>query len=481
MSMRAILTLIPALALAGCVAGPPPEIATPVPALPDTFLYHPGAEEGAALADLLPHHDPAFRALADRAIAEAPSLAEALARVEAARAGADRAGAERLPNVGSDASVEFRRSNPSQFGGSLPAAIPIDTEQTGYAANLTARWDPDLFGVLKASERAALARLDAADASAQAVRIALLAEIAASVIDWRTLEQRQAALAEDLAAAERLAELTSDRVDAGLLPGFNSLRVEANASQSRTRIAALASDRARLVGRLVTLTGQPAQEITALLSQPSEAGNSPAVPIALPSTILVNRPDVQAASAQLLAADADLAATARQRFPRLTLSAALGLLSFDLSELFDNDSVVGSVAGGIAAPLLDFGRIQAEIDGAAANKRAAFAAYRGAVFTALGDTEAAYGLVNASDRELHAAREENAKLKRVADLAETRFRAGLENSLTFFEARRNADTSGERAAAAHGRARRARVILWQALGGSPALNPAPGPEANSSQ
>ena len=465
MRLRSGLTLLPALALGACVAGPAPEIATPVPTMPAGFLYAPEAAEEVALAALLPENDPAFAALSEQALSDAPSLAEALARVEAARAGASRAGAERLPNVGADASVEFRRSNPAQFGGNLPAAIPFDTEQVGYATNLTARWDPDLFGVLKANERAALARLDAANASAQAVRIALVAEIAASVIDWRTLGARQKALEEDLSVAERLVELTSERVNAGLMPGFNRVRIEANASQSRTRLAALQSERAQVIGRLVTLTGQSAQSITETLGQSSDAVGLPSPPAALPSTLLANRPDVQVASAELWAADADLAATARQRFPRLTLSAALGLLAFDFSELFDGDSVVGSAGGSLMAPLLDFGRIQAEIDGAAANKRAAFAAYRGAVFTALGDAETAYGLVAASDLEVRAAREENAKLQRVADLAETRFEAGLEDSLTFFEARRNADTSGERAASAQGRAQRARVRLWQALGG----------------
>ena len=122
-----------------------------------------------------------FRSLAAAAIEGGPSLAEAIARVEAARAGAARVGAERLPNIGLDASVDRRRSNPSQFGSNVPAAIQFDREQTGYSANLTARWDADVFGALKANERAALARLDAATASAEAVRIALVSEIAASV------------------------------------------------------------------------------------------------------------------------------------------------------------------------------------------------------------------------------------------------------------------------------------------------------------
>ena len=128
--------------------------------------------------------------------------------------------------------------------------------------------------------------------------------------------------------------------------------------------------------------------------------------------------------------------------------------------------MIGSLAASVAAPLLDFGRIEAEIDTAAAAKRAAFEAYRGAVFTALGDAEAAYGLVEAADAEAAASIAERDIAQRAAAIANTRFEAGLANFLAVIEARRAADASGERAAAAIGRARRARVLLWQALGGS---------------
>ncbi len=126
------------------------------------------------------------------------------------------------------------------------------------------------------------------------------------------------------------------------------------------------------------------------------------------------------------------------------------------------------MGGALAAPLLEFGRVAAEIDGAAAEKRAAFARLRGAVFTALGDAEAAYALIAATDREAAASTAEAAVADRQARLADVRFRAGLSDFLTVIEARRAADASGERAAAARGRAGRARVLLWQALGGDPA-------------
>ena len=118
--------------------------------------------------------------------------------------------------------------------------------------------------------------------------------------------------------------------------------------------------------------------------------------------------------------------------------------------------------------MLDFGRIEAEIDGAAANKQIAFQTYRGAVYQALGDAEAAYGLITAADSEAALAVSERDQLERAANLANDRYRAGLSSFLEVLEARRAADASGERAAAAIGRAHRARILLWQALGGDAA-------------
>jgi len=459
-----VATALMPLTLAACAMQPAPEIATPTPELPAAYFFAPDGTTKTGLAALMPENDPAYRALSQAAIAGAPNLAEALARIDAARAGARGAGAERLPNITADGSVRRNRINTAQFGQAGQQGF-IPEEQTSYGANLTASWDPDIFGRLKAQERAALARIDAASAQAQGVRIALLAEVAASVTDWRVLDARAAAITADADAAKQLAGLAKAREDAGIAPGFDRVRAEATASSSAVRLAALESERARLIGRLVTLTGQDAAAVRAALSTDVPALAPTAAPAGLPSDLLANRPDVAAAAANLAASDADLAAAARARFPRITLSGVLGLLAFNPGEFFDTDSLVGSLTAGIAGPLLDFGRVGARIDAAAADKRAAFAAYRGAVFQALGDAEAAYGVVAAADAEAKLAVAERDQLARAAGLAETRYRAGLASFLEVLEARRGADASGERAAASLGRAARARIVLWQALGG----------------
>ncbi len=469
---RLVPALVLTLALGACAMQPAPKIATPTPELPRAYFYQPEASTGTVLAALLPQGDPAWQTLSAAAIASAPKLAEAAARIDSARAGARRAGAERLPNITADGNVRRNRINTAQFGQAGQQGF-IPAEQTSYGANVTASWDPDIFGQLAAQERAALTRIDAATAQAQSVRLALLSEIAASITDWRVLDARAAAVEADGAAARQLATLAKVREDAGIAPGFDRVRAEATASASATRLAALGSERARLIGRLVTLTAQDAATVRTALAAPAPALAPAPAPAGLPSELLANRPDVAAAAAELAASDADLAAAARARFPRITLSGVIGLLAFDPSDFFDGDSLVGTLTGAIAGPLLDFGRVGAGIDAAAADKRAAFAAYRGAVFTALGDAEAAYGVVAAADAEAQLAVTQRDQLTRAAAIAETRYRAGLASFLDVLEARRAADSSGEGAAAALGRAARARIVLWQALGGEVTASAAP--------
>ena len=185
-----------------------------------------------------------------------------------------------------------------------------------------------------------------------------------------------------------------------------------------------------------------------------------------PADLLQDRPDVVAAAARLRAADADVAAAAAARFPRLTLSTGIGLLAFALGDIFDTDALVGSLGAGIAGPLLDFGRVQAEIDQREAGTREAFALYRRAVFSALGEGEAAFGTVAAVDGAAAALARQAAIEQDATHLATVRYRNGLSDFTGVIEARRAANVTRTASAIANGERARARVLLWQALGGS---------------
>ncbi len=473
MSRRTLVLALPALLLAGCASiGQMPPRTDIV--LPDTFVFAPaeGAADTVDVAVLLPTKTLAFQALMKRA-ADAPDLNIALARIDAARAVTKRAKAERLPSVDFNASAQEQRSNPSQFG-SAPGGSGVDASRFSIGGEIGASWDLDLFGRLKASQRAAQKRVDAAGFDAEAVRIALTSEVAAAVVDWQSLAAQQAQVVANVTAAEERTSLIKSRVRAGLNPGLDAMRSDAVVEGLRAQLAPLNGEEAQIVSRMVALTGAPADAVIAdlNLSRPQWASSQwdgGDAPTSAPSALIAARPDVQAAAARLAASDADLIATAAQRFPRFTLSSALGLLSFSLGGLFDSDAITGQLGAGIAGPLLDFGRIQSEIDGSKAQTQIAFEELRKATFTALGEAEGSFGRLAAADREAALLSAQATREADVARVSASRYRAGLESLIAVLDADRTAYQARQQAVAANGRAQRARLTLWQSLGG-PGVN-----------
>jgi NodT family efflux transporter outer membrane factor (OMF) lipoprotein len=465
--MRAPLMI--ALVLTGCatVERAPP-VTDAVAALPPAFAGLNTAQTSAdPIADLLPRNDPAYLALADKAFTSAPTLAAALARVDAARAGFRAARAEQLPELSASATGARQRINPAaQFGGPLPPGVEIPSSQSSFRAGINGSWDADLFGRLRASASAADARLDAATADAAGVRLALAADIAGAVIDARAIAARRAVLERDLAAAKDLVGLTQVRVAAGIAPAFDLLRAQSLALAVRGQLSALAADRTSVVGRLVTLTATSAQEVEAALMQPAAATMAANPVLAIPSTQLRQRPDVAAADRRLQAADQEIAAAAAERFPQLSITGALGLFALAAGDLFSDDAIVGSLGAGVAGPLLDFGRIRARIGQRQADAREAFALYRQTLFTALGEVESALGSVVAADGQEAALSEQARRDVDAASLAQDRYSRGLETFLAVIDAQRSANASQVSAVDAAAISRRARVALYRAVGGA---------------
>ena len=462
-----------ALLLAGCatVERAPPASSAEAP-LPAAFaLLDRERPATGTTAQLLPRGDQAYIELERRALERAPTLAAAIARIEAARAGLRGARAERLPNVNASGSVERQRFNPgAQFGGGLPEGISISPNRTNFNAGVDASFDADLFGRLRASQRAAAARVDAAGADAAGVRLSLRGDIARAVIDARILDEREAVIRRDIVSAADLVAVTRIRSRAGIAPEFDLVRAQSLEAEARGRIEPIRSERAGVIGRLVTLTGLAGQEVLASLAAPAVPApaliSAPSLPrLTVPSVLLRARPDVAAAERRLAAADQEIAVAAAERYPRLSITAALGLFALGLGDLFNEDAIIGSVGAGLAGPLLDFGRVGARIDARQAEAREAFANYRDALFTALGDTEAALGQIAAADTRAVVLERQAALDRDAAGLARERYRRGLDTLLTVIDAERSANNSRANAVDARGEVSRTRVALYRAIGG----------------
>ncbi|QMW23882.1 efflux transporter outer membrane subunit [Sandaracinobacteroides saxicola] len=410
--------------------------------------------------------DPALEALVTQAMADAPDVQVALARVMQARAGLDAAGAARLPNVNVDATVTQQRTSLDQFGFTLPPGQRFERERTTFNPAVSASYEADLFGRLAAGSRAARARLDAATADAAATRLTLAGDIAKGVFAVRTLDLRIAAARDSVAQAEMLERLARDRVQAGLVSASEAASAATLTAQAAAVAPALESARAAEVAGLSVLSGLGVAEVRRLLSDGAGLPVADALPVVdVPSLLLQRRPDVAAAEARLRAADGDLAAAVRARYPRLTLTGSLGWLATTTAALFDPATLAASVAGTLSAPLLDFGRATAEVDRNRGARAEALAGYRRAVLLAIGDVE--QQLVAA-----RTARERQARLAAAAQaaadaegLAGAQFRGGLTSMTDWLNARRTKLAARDAELEAQGEALERALLLWQAAGG----------------
>ncbi len=463
--MRAVLiTAVAVLALPGCASvAPAPDAASVT--IPPQYAMAVAAADRTPLAALLPSADPAYRALVAAVDADAPDLKLALARVDAARAAARAAGAARAPSMGLDGSVSRTRISETAIV-NLPPGTPIDPSNTSYSLGLNASWDLDIFGRLRASQRAALLRLDAADADARAVRLALRTDIARAVIDYRAAEARLAVVAADLAYAATQTRLTGARVRAGLAPGLDQVRAEALAAAAEAEAGPAAAARATALGQLVSLTAMDGQAVVAAFAAavPPPTGALVA-PAGLPADLLRTRPDILAAEARLRAADADIAAAAAARFPQISISAALGVAALALGDLFNADSLTAQLGGGIAAPLLDFGRVGAQIDARQADAQAAFAGYRQMVFRAIGEGEAALGGLSAAQDRLAALSRQQRVAADALALATQRYRMGLSDFLGVIDAQRQVNAVRQQQIAAEAARQQAAIAVYRSFGG----------------
>ena len=206
-----LLLAAPLLAgpLASCTVGP--DYDAPVPQVSDAWI------EPATTGAIQPawwdrFDDPQLSALIARAMADAPSLAEARARLAEARANRDAVLGARAPQVSaSGAATENRISE----NGLLPVgAFPgFDPRYSLFDLGFDASWEIDLWGRRTREAQAAQAQAEAAQAAYQDALVQLTAEIARGYMDLRAAQQVSALAAgrEDAPSLQEACEMLDER------------------------------------------------------------------------------------------------------------------------------------------------------------------------------------------------------------------------------------------------------------------------------
>lgn len=382
-------------------------------------------------------NDDALNRLVEEAVANNTDIASAVARIDEARALLAQADAARKPVI--DGSFQADRAQSSLRNANSMPGIP--RQRNNYRLTINASYEIDLWDRLANASAAARAEVLAAEAARDTVRIAVAAQVARSYFTLRALDAELEVTRLTIGSREQTIDLQRKRVEAGILAGLDLRQIESELAAVRSQLAPLEGSRAREEAALALLLGRSPRGIMET-SVPTQgalplAQPAPVVPAGLPSDLLLRRPDIVEAERRLEAANARVAIARVVHFPSIALTGYLGLESAALSSLFGGPAGIWQAAAALAQPIYAGGRLQAEVDAAAARERQAILQYQGVIQAAFRDVRTALATQAQARATFDAENTRVAALEDTVRLARLRYEGGLSSQIELLDAQRN--------------------------------------------
>lgn len=402
--------------------------------------------------------DPAIDMLMDAALSGNPTLGEALARVDQARAILASSRGARLPRADVSGGISYGEQNLGTTGG----ANTVNATAASITPSLS--WELDLWGRVRKTVRAAQSRLDARTADAYDARLSVAAQLASGVLRLRACNYALGVRMEDIASRTKELELMRTRLSFGNAAPVDVASARSNLASAQTDRISQKEQCTRELDALVAISGVDAETIRPLLPEPPapvEGGISgfragPAAEIAevipaappmrpvLPATVLLNHPSVVAAEREAAARWSEIGVAQAERLPRFDLVAMLtGQWIRALGTT--TDLTTWSAGLQMSGTVFDGGAGAANVRNAEARYRESVATLQGAVRAAVQGIEDGLAAQISAEQRMATSREAASAARFALTANQARWRAGAISLFELEESRRQFNRAQESA------------------------------------
>ncbi len=453
--LRTLPALGAALALSGCAIVMPPAKVDAAPALQWQAPLPHGGTVGSLARWWQQQGDPLLVELIEAAQQVSPTVAQAVARVESARAQRTTANAALLPKL--DASVSASR------GVSQPD-VPVATSQS---VGLQASWELDLVGANRAVSNAADAQLHGTQAQWHDARVSVAAEVANTYYALATCQRLLDVARKDAASRQETARLTELNAKAGFAAPAVAALARASAADGSSRVTQQQAACDLDTKALVALTGYAESDLRQKLAL-AHAVTEQAAPISVasvPAQTLAQRPDVFAAERDVMVASAQVGSAQAQRYPRLTLSGSVGALRYSSLGRETNLDTWSFGPLAVTLPVFDGGQRKANVVAVEAAYTQSVSVYRAKVRQAVREVEEALVNLQSTGARTQDAAVATAGYAESLAATQARYGQGLASLVELEDARRNALAAESAQLSLALERQKAWVALYRALGG----------------
>lgn len=364
--------------------------------------------------------DPQLQDLIRTALKQNYDVRIAATRILEAQAQLGITRADQLPTVNVGAAGLNARSPKTK--------VTPETETNFNVVGASFAWELDFWGKYRRATESARANLLASEWGRRAVINTLVSNVAASYFQLRAYDLQLEISRRTLASRQESLKLTRTLADGGEDTQLDVRQAEQLVAEAAEEIPDLERHIQQQENFISTLLGNnpgPIARGMKLTDQP----HLPEVPAGIPSRLLERRPDIRAAEAQLIAANAQIGVAKAAYFPDIALTANSGFVSSALSSLFTGPAGFWSFGGALAQPIFEGGRIRSNVKLAEARQQELVLTYQQTIqqaFRGVSDSLIAY-------EKSHEYRQHQEELVLAAEdasrLSELRYRGGAADYL----------------------------------------------------
>ena len=447
--------------LTGCATSPPHALSPQL--VPKAFVGQPSVPE-----PVWPHagwwrefDSPELSSLIAQAQADNRDLAVAAARLGEASAQVTIQRATLFPTI--DGVAQTARSGVGRAALSSNGQQGSTTRNSfGLSAN--ASYGLDIWGLSRDNLRAAEEALASSKFAQRAVALTTIAAVADTYFAILALRERIAIANEDIVAIDGILKIVKLKVHAGTASHLDLAQEQAQIEAVQGELPLLQEQALEAQVALAVLIGRPPEGF-AVETQSAGAIRLPEVSPGLPSQLLLRRPDVAQAEANLAAAHANLQAARAAFLPQLALSGGAGFSSAATNALLHGPSFLWEAGAQLVQTIFDGGKLIGQKDLAYATQEELIASYQSAVLNAYGDVESALGQVRNDALEVQHLRREVGAAREAFQISQLQYRQGVADLLNVLQAQQTLFGARDVLAQAELARLQATVHLYTALGG----------------
>jgi multidrug efflux system outer membrane protein len=398
--------------------------------------------------------------LIEKAHSDNRDLAVAAARVMQAHAQTTIQRAALFPQINAQAQA-FR--SPSGASGQ---SITGQSFSAGNSFGLTfgASYELDFWGFARDNLHAANEALKSTRYAQQAVALTVTANVAKTYFSVLALRVRIAIANEDITAINGILDTINLRVSTGKSSRLDLAQEQAQVESVEAQLPLLEEQELEARVALAVLLGEPPQGFE-VKTQNLDVFHLPVVQAGLPSELLLRRPDVAEAEANLAAAHANLDAARAAFLPQFALAGNGGFAGTAINALLHGPNFAWDFGANLLQTVFDGGKLLGQKNLAQATQQELIASYQSAVLNAYADVENALGQVtNNSRAAIHLGREVEAA-REAFKISQLQYRQGATDLLTVLQAQQTLFSAEDQLAQTTLAHMQAVVHLFEALGG----------------